>query len=804
MNNMNIRKPSERLSSLLETNGTNKAKILIVEDEAVISADLQKQLEHAGYSVPAVVTSGEEAVKKARECKPDLLLIDIKLRGKIDGIEAASQIISQYNIPVIYLTAYADNEILKRAKITGPYGYLHKPVEKNELLATVEIALVKHHTENALKKSKDFYCRFINSTTDISFLKDDNFRFVIVNRALEKFFGKSAEEIIGKSDFELTTRSTAEICRKSDLLALQSDNVLIMEELIGDRLYETRKFRVLLGNDRYGIGSYIRDITERRQAEEELRKHRENLAVIVDEKSAELISAIELLQNEIIDRRKTEEALRESEKRYRGLFNYMSSGVAVYEAVENGTDFVCRDFNNAGEQIDRIKKEALIGKRVTSVFPGFKESGLFEMFQRVWKTAKPGHNPILQYTDERISGWREYHVYKLPSGEIIAIYNDITEQVRSAERESSLLIELKTIFENFPVGIVYLDNNYRIISSNKFFNDFAGFRQGELAGKICFEVVGEFANDPSKKGLEKVCSFCKKGDASHSMTPTAMERPLKDKFVRVTTIPERDEGGNIFRFMEIVEDITERKLAEAEVIRASHLAALGELAAGVAHEINNPINGIINYTQMLANKSVKGSRENDIALRIIKESDRIASIVSNLLSFARDRKDEKIPVNIKDILQDTFALTEAQMIKDGITIIRHIPSVVPTVIVQPQQIEQVFLNIISNARYALNEKYQGMHDDKMLEIGVSGVVINDRPFVRILFHDTGTGIPSGIMDKIMNPFFSTKSNNSGTGLGLSISHGIIIDHGGILKINSVEGAFTKVTIELPAGEKLHV
>jgi PAS domain S-box-containing protein len=249
---------------------------------------------------------------------------------------------------------------------------------------------------------------------------------------------------------------------------------------------------------------------------------------------------------------------------------------------------------------------------------------------------------------------------------------------------------------------------------------------------------------------------------------------------------------------QLQKEISERKRAEEESIRTSHLASLGELAAGVAHEINNPINGIINYTQILANKITPRTREHEIAMRIIKEGDRIAGIVNNLLSFAREIKEQKKPVNIRDIMSDSLALTETQLKKDGIRLIIHFSSDLPTITAQPQQIEQVFLNIISNARYALNQKYPTANRDKLLEIRCETVGFDHNPYVKIVFHDHGCGMPAEIRDKIINPFFTTKPTGIGTGLGLSISHGIITDHGGSIRVDSTQGEFTKVVIELPS------
>jgi PAS domain S-box-containing protein len=258
-------------------------------------------------------------------------------------------------------------------------------------------------------------------------------------------------------------------------------------------------------------------------------------------------------------------------------------------------------------------------------------------------------------------------------------------------------------------------------------------------------------------------------------------------------VPESD-FGQIYG-----SDITYQKKAEAETMRARHLASLGELAAGVAHEINNPINGIINYTQILANRSNPGTKEHDITKRIIKEGDRIAGIVNSLLSFARDMKEEKHPVHIFEIISDSLELINAQLKKDCIKLKLNIPVHLPKIIAQPQQIEQVFLNIISNARYALNQKYPGEHEDKSLEIIAREVTIKSQKYIEIMFCDKGTGIPVEITDKIMNPFFTTKPSGVGTGLGLSISHGIISDHGGKITIDTIEGECTKVIIDLPSG-----
>jgi len=129
-----------------------EAKILVVEDENIVALEIKKRLQKLGYIVPSVASTGEDAISKVEGILPDLVLMDIMLKGEIDGIDAAGEIRKRFNIPVVYLTAYSDEETLQRAKLTEPYGYILKPFEENDLRTTIEIALYRHQNLNGSKK----------------------------------------------------------------------------------------------------------------------------------------------------------------------------------------------------------------------------------------------------------------------------------------------------------------------------------------------------------------------------------------------------------------------------------------------------------------------------------------------------------------------------------------------------------------------------------------------------------------------------------------------------------------------------
>ena len=262
-----------------------------------------------------------------------------------------------------------------------------------------------------------------------------------------------------------------------------------------------------------------------------------------------------------------------------------------------------------------------------------------------------------------------------------------------------------------------------------------------------------------------------------------------------------EKNGELIGTVVTFHDVTERKLMQKQSIRTAQLASLGELAAGVAHEINNPINGVINYAQILINRLAKSGLETDLAARIMKEGERIAVIVRDLLFFAREGGPEVNKADVRNVLAESLSLTEAQIRKEGILLKTDFKENLPIIMTRAQQIQQLFLNILSNSRHALNEKFP-LHDEgKVIEISAHSINKRGKEFVQVTFKDYGTGIPAAMLDKVMNPFVTTKPAGVGTGLGLSISHEIVGNHKGEIRITSQEGEWTEVTIELPAADR---
>ena len=260
---------------------------------------------------------------------------------------------------------------------------------------------------------------------------------------------------------------------------------------------------------------------------------------------------------------------------------------------------------------------------------------------------------------------------------------------------------------------------------------------------------------------------------------------------------------------ELARDLAERQRLQAQLVQAQKLESIGTLASGVAHEINNPIMIVMNYAQLILDEAGPDSGVAQYATEIGMATDRIATIVKNLLSFARIDKQAHSPARLCDIVEGTLTLIGAVLRHDQIDLVVAVPEDLPRIRCRSQQIQQVIMNLLTNARDALNEKYP-QHDANKRVVLTAREIANSecgawntddrapRSWVRLTVEDHGAGIPEKLRERIFDPFFTTKPRDKGTGLGLSISHGIVKEHGGGLWVESEAGQWTRFHMDLPA------
>jgi PAS domain S-box-containing protein len=238
-----------------------------------------------------------------------------------------------------------------------------------------------------------------------------------------------------------------------------------------------------------------------------------------------------------------------------------------------------------------------------------------------------------------------------------------------------------------------------------------------------------------------------------------------------------------------IREIAERKKLEQQVRQSEKLTALGQLIAGVAHELNNPLAVIMGYAQILAKKGGVDERTKSDTLKILHESERAAKIVRNLLTFARPTEPQMVVVDINRLASYVLDTHDKELKAAGIEVKKHLALNLPRTKADPNQIEQVLTNLVVNANHAM----AGQTGPRILQFTTQKV----GDTIQITVSDTGAGIPPNIVDKIFDPFFTTKPPGKGTGLGLSISYSIIEEHGGKLSVQSEPGKGAKFTVELP-------
>lgn len=283
-------------------------------------------------------------------------------------------------------------------------------------------------------------------------------------------------------------------------------------------------------------------------------------------------------------------------------------------------------------------------------------------------------------------------------------------------------------------------------------------------------------------------------DPGQCASKSSQSQPRR-RIVQVTAAPLLDAGGNIHQVVELAQDVTQQKETQAQMMRAGKLAAVGELAGQVAHEVNNPI-AILGAKARLLLSDHRSEMSPKIAEELVKITDladRVARIAQGLLSYCRPSGATRIPLNICGPARKSLAMVEQRAKSAGVRIEDQLPDPMPSVKANPNEMEQIFLNLFLNALDA-------MPKGGWLTVSVPSDKVrlaDGKRALAVLVEDTGDGIPDSIRDRIFEPFFTTKQEGRGTGLGLAICSGLVRSHGGEIEVESKVWQGTRVTVKLP-------
>lgn len=512
----------------------------------------------------------------------------------------------------------------------------------------------------------------------------------------------------------------------------------------------------------------------------------------------------ERMSIEIAERKRVEEALRESEARYRINFENVSD---VIYSIDR--EFRVLDVSPSVERVLGYKPDEMIGKR-------FQELGVlapasleraFSEAMRVFQGERID-SAIYQFiARDGTEKWGEVSGAPLvQDGQIVAavsVARDITErrQAEEALRESEK--KFKATFD-FAADAMHLMDGERFIANNRMALQMYGYETEEMMQHASPMDIsperqpdGQLSREKAMKYINGALAGCpQRFYWKHKRRDTGELFDVEVSLCRIVL------AGRTY-LLASGRDITERMRAEAEKMamegqlrQAQKLESIGTLASGVAHEINNPLMGIQGYAELIADR-VADESLTKFAKGIVEETSRMGKIVRNLLAFSRQDESSHSPARIKDIIEAAVSLVGAVLRHDQITLELNIPDDLPKIKCRSQRIQQVVLNLLTNARHALNERYPEYHEDKKVRVMVDAFEKDGRQWIRTSVEDHGTGIAQELMDRIFDPFFTTKGRTEGTGLGLSVSYGIVKEHHGNLWAESEQGVFARFHMELP-------
>jgi len=363
----------------------------------------------------------------------------------------------------------------------------------------------------------------------------------------------------------------------------------------------------------------------------------------------------------------------------------------------------------------------------------------------------------------------------------VATLRDITEQKRAQDTLARSESRYRNLFESASDAIVTLDANGRFTTFNHAAENISGYRREEL-------VAQWFAPMLPDDELPKALAHFQKALAGETgLFETNFLRKDGDvRTIQVTySTPQKDE-----EVLCVIRDVTDQKMLQEQLIQSEKMSAIGQLVSGVAHELNNPLAGISAFAQLLLTEKRFPPDQRTAAEMIYAEARRASRIVQNLLTFARQHKPERTAASTNQVLDDTLELRGYELRVRGIEVVRDYDEALPETMADAHQLQQVFLNLITNAEQAMEKRQR---DAQRLTVRTrrAGAVI------RIEIEDTGPGIPPNLIERIFNPFFTTKPTGSGTGLGLSISLGIVREHEGRIWAENAPTGGARFVVELP-------
>jgi PAS domain S-box-containing protein len=720
-----------------------RTEILVVEDEAIVAEDIRATLEGLGYSVARVASSADEAIRAASEDRPALALLDIRIQGGKDGIEAANRL-REMGVPVVFLTSYSDDATLRRAKTVEPFGYLLKPFNERELRATIEVALYKHAIEERLAERERWFLTTLQSIGDGVIATDTAQRIAFMNRTAEALSGWTGQDAMGR--------------RLEDVFRL-------VDERTG-RAHESPAEQALREGATVGLPDDSALLTKSGAA----RAIQDSTAPIVDE-SGHALGAVVVFRD-VAREREIEHALRESEACFRATFDASPLPKWVY---------------------DRRSLRILAANDAAVRHSGYDRSELLAMSIEDLGPGRAAYEPTGTATALGPADRIERHRRKdgtLVDVELwcsdLGFQGRATRLVTAHDVSYRLRLEHATNQATERYRALFYDNPWPAWMADA--ETLSFLEVNDAATALYGYARDEFLAMPLSQLGEGEAEAVRQIAAERGVVQVGVRRHRRKGGESV----EVDVAGHFMLLggrrtvLVVARDVTEQRRLEERLRQAHKLEAIGRLAGGVAHDFNNLLVVILTYASLLlADPEIAASARPELE-EIEKAGRRAAELTRQLLTFSRQRRFESNVIQINDVVRDLTTMLP-RVLGENVDFATSLGAV-GMILADPGGIEQVLMNLVLNARDAMPNGGRLLVETASVELDEAyahrHVDVLPGPYVMLAVSDTGTGMDERTLAHIFDPFFTTKELGKGTGLGLSTVFGIVRQCGGHIDVDS--------------------
>jgi PAS domain S-box-containing protein len=494
-----------------------------------------------------------------------------------------------------------------------------------------------------------------------------------------------------------------------------------------------------------------------------------------------------------VRQKKAEDALRATEKNYQEIFNATSEAIFIHDAKTGAI----LDVNQPMLDMFGYSYEEVLRLAVNELSLGEPPYSQKEAIELLRKAVDEGPQ-LFEWMSKKKDGKHFWSEVALKSSEIggqgrvLAVVRDISDR-KQAEKE---LLRYKSIVATANDLMSLLDRNYIYKAVNESYIKYYGKKREEIIGHSLEELIGE---EDFKKTIKENIDRCFSGQKIHYQSWFQFPA-LGQRYMDVAYYPYYDESHNVAGAVVNARDFTEKKILEDRLTQAQKMEAIGTLAGGIAHDFNNLLSAIIGYTELSLGQLKEELDIKENLMEVIKAGKRAGDLVKQILAFSRQSELELRPIQIKPIIIDALKLLRA-LIPKTIEIQKNISSDA-TVSADPTQIHQVLMNLCANASHAMQEN-GGVLEVSLTDVMIDADFIAQNPeiaagnYLRIRVSDSGCGMTRESMERIFNPFYTTKKRGKGTGMGLAVVHGIVKSHGGTINVSSEFGKGSVFDVYLP-------